>query len=504
MTDPNTSIRDFLVKNGPCLSSDLKAALVKKGVSEVNIRQRLSRAGGDIHRLVGLNLPKRTAFFYLERQYKSADYWRNLLHAMTQTNSAHGTAIHGLLARDGIIKKSEFDIVSGAPQRLTKHIPSSAILDQLCTTGFLKIESHDVLGKCVLIDSRCNLANPTYTSLRNRLIVEDVLLAALSEWVRKTGLGSFNKVHRKTDSTPVPQFGSFAWDMTAPSYVHPLVSVHKDQPPTSGFVVADVIVDREVSQDDVRYFIRKCSTMRALRNTRPFMAIMLADRFERDAFVQGKSAGVLFTTPDVLFGQQIAESLKALISTLNNAAKYATVDPDKVMYLLSNLSSIEGAAINLRGALFELVVGHLVSKLEGGGIDIGMHVKSPEGKSAEIDVRLAKGDHEVRSYECKAKAARTQVSLDEVQRWADVKVPVIRDALLSEKRFQNCRMFFEFWTTGTFCSEAVSFLELKRTSIKKYVIQWKDGSEVLSSAREAKSSPMVAILNQHYLEHVLK
>jgi len=63
--------------------------------------------------------------------------------------------------------------------------------------------------------------------------------------------------------------------------------------------------------------------------------------------------------------------------------------------LFSTLGRIEGAAANLRGALFEMIVGFLVREREGNTIDIGERVSDPgTGRSAEMDVRRIKEDQE--------------------------------------------------------------------------------------------------------------
>lgn len=45
------------------------------------------------------------------------------------------------------------------------------------------------------------------------------------------------------------------------------------------------------------------------------------------------------------------------MDTLTNAAAVAAASPEKLEKLFQKLSSIEGPAGNLRGALFELLVG---------------------------------------------------------------------------------------------------------------------------------------------------
>jgi hypothetical protein len=170
---------------------------------------------------------------------------------------------------------------------------------------------------------------------------------------------------------------------------------------------------------------------------------------------------------------------------------------------LSSLSSIEGAAINLRGALFELIVGHLVLKGEGTSIDIGVKVRNSKGERAEIDVRRVKGEHELVIYECKGYQPSTQINLGEVKLWIEKKIPIIRNSLLEESRFKNINMSFEYWTSGEFSEDARVFLEKKSNETNKYNIRWKDGKDILNYARKIKSSSMVDTLNQHYAKHPL-
>ncbi len=171
--------------------------------------------------------------------------------------------------------------------------------------------------------------------------------------------------------------------------------------------------------------------------------------------------------------------------------------------LFDSLSNIEGSAINLRGALFELIVGHLVYKGEGNSIDIGVKVTNSEGKSAEIDVRRVKGDHQLAIYECKGNQPSTKISIDDINLWIGKKIPIIRGALLQEKRFENITMIFEYWTSGEFSYEAIELLKKKRNKTKRYTINWKNGNDILIYARKIKSTTMVDTLNQHYSKHPL-
>jgi len=497
---PPISIKNLLNNFGPSSSSKIKDFLVADGLSEIAARQRISRARGNIRRLTTIKLPKRESFLYLDTQYGSYEFWNSLVKSHTETNSAYGIAMQSIMARGGAIPKSFFSIVSGSPKKLKKHIASDNILENLVSCKLLKIENDNELGECILIDAQGSLEYSGIVSLKARLVVEDIVVKAVFEWARKIGLASYDAIKKRTlQETPI--FGQFGWDITAPSYVYPLSSFDKKEA-TPGFMVIDV-TNSIIDVNGARYFTKKCSINRSIKKMKPFMAMLVAERFSEEAFRLGKSSGIIFTTPRILFGKEIAENLRALSATLENAAAIATKNPEKLLKLFNSLSSIEGAAINLRGALFELIVGHLVYKGEGNSIDIGVKVKNSKGKSAEIDIRRVKGDHQLALYECKGYQPSTQISVDDIDLWLSKKVPIIRGALLQEERFKNSKMLFEYWTSGAFSPEAIELLKKKKNTTRKYEIHWKNGGDILNYAREIKSNTMVDILNQHYSKHPL-
>ena len=89
-------------------------------------------------------------------------------------------------------------------------------------------------------------------------------------------------------------------------------------------------------------------------------------------------------TPGTLFGRDVAAGLAALLHTLTKAAAIAAQRPEAIGELFDKLGAIEGASANLRGALFEMLVGHCVMKIDDGSIDIGKIVIDPDtAKSAE-------------------------------------------------------------------------------------------------------------------------
>jgi len=365
------TVEELLNLHGPLPSSEVKKYLLNAGISEEAARQRISRTRGEVRRLSTIQLPKKESFLFLDKQYGSHEFWVALINAHSKMNSSYGVAIQSILARGGVVQLKHFEIVCGSPQKLSKHLSSSVVLSRLIACKLLKKIEDPVLGECLVVDAQSHLSVVNLDTKRVSLLIEDIIIGAVRDWLRKIGIASYNAITTRHDDK-LPSFGQFSWDLAAPSYIYPLAEMSKNLIP--GFVVVD-IVSGTLSEEHVKYFVSKCRTNRQLKNMRPFLALLVAERFTKKAYQIGKSEGVLFTTPDILFGNEIAESLIELTKTLNNAAAVAATDPDKIAKLFSSLTKIEGAAINLRGALFELIVGHMVLQGEGNSIDIGRGFK---------------------------------------------------------------------------------------------------------------------------------
>ena len=219
-------------------------------------------------------------------------------------------------------------------------------------------------------------ATPGPHEFRARKIAEDVLMDGLREWTRKLGLASYNAIEIRNDKW-APKFSTFYWDLTGPSYLLPLVSGgREDHKP--GFFVADVFCDGTLDVPHIQYFLRKVRMLKAMRRVVPFMPVLLADGYTKEALRAGRAAGIVMATTRNLFGDTVAEALSSLIDTLTRAAAVAACNPERVIDLLKDLKAIEGAAGNLRGALFEMIVGYLVREVEGNTIDIREIVYDPK------------------------------------------------------------------------------------------------------------------------------
>lgn len=497
------SVEAILRERGPSLSSDISKQLLKEGCTSTTARKRIQRSKNIVFRVKHTKFPHNSQFLYLKEHYRTEQFWDSLLEAFGKTGSIYGHAIFGLEGRGGIIPVRQFGIVSGAPKRLKKQISYEKVLENLIKLELLEMRNHLELGECVSFSELTQFETNSPSRMKALFIAEQILLCGLTQWIRYNGFGSFGKVKTRYDNADNPEFSHFEWDLTVPSYILPFVqkNLHQVKP---GFIVLDATLSENLEQRHIGYFIHKSLIVFGQQRTRPFLPILVAQSFSKEALQAGRNAGMVLTTPGNLLGEEIAKALRALINTLENAAAVAVKKPEVIAELFSKLSRIEGVAGNLRGALFELIVGHCVRQKEGNFIDLGVNIVTPKtGERAEIDVLRIKERQEVWVYECKGYAHSRKIEEDEVKEWLNVKVPRIHKWIRDKERFKLCKIGFELWTSGNFSQHALELLKKRQKSIRRYRIDWKDGEAIYDYVKAIKSKYFIKVLQNHYLRHPL-
>ena len=206
-------------------------------------------------------------------------------------------------------------------------------------------------------------------------------------------------------------------------------------------------------------------------------------------------------TPKDLFGKRVGAAITSLCEVLKNAAAYAAYSPERLTSLLNSLFDIEGRNGNLRGVLFELIVGYLARR-DAASIDMNIKAKDIEsGKTAEIDVQ--KVTHQTKSVtaiECKGKEPGGVLSLEEVEIWLK-KIATIKAYYRNHPTLREAQHRFEIWTSGTIAADALAKLKEEKSRRLKSPINWKDGGGVLALAQEEKEKGISDALAQHFIEH---
>lgn len=466
-------IEMLLAQMGPCLSTDLADQLAKVAhLTPAAARQRVSRARAPVKRLASLPFARKARFLYLEKDYRSPWFWQALTRAIFESGGPYARALGAVTARE-IVPLDQFHIACGAPLQQKGHIFAETVLKRMIEAGVLTTVEAPGLGTCVVLTSLAEAPSKLEDAInraRGRIISEDILLDTMREWVKNMALASYGKVQRRGDkATLLPKVGTFAWDLTGPSYVAPLVTwpkaKNKNKKPQPGFLVCDVLLNGEITVEGLAPFLHKCKTVASAGRVRAPLAIFIAERYAPEAFIAARSAGIIPATPESLFGRDAAEGFRALAGVMTDAANGITVDPARFDDLFARLGKVEGAVGNMRGAFFELLVAEVVRRTASAPVRLNHIVRSKKGQKAEVDVWLIEPNIRARFIECKGRHPDSFVDDDEIVEWLTKRIPTVRDYLEGNDDMKGVRPVFELWVTGMISDHAKDRVELTRQAL---------------------------------------
>lgn len=496
----NASITTILKRLGPSLTSDVIAEIVKIGSSPTAARQRVTRSQSEYIRLAGIRFSKNARFIYLPEQFGTRAYWEGLERAFYKAGKSYWGTLATLRSRGGACPANLFPTISGVPQSRKGQLSPDRIKERLSAIQLIKETNDEVLGAYVefvpLVLGKANT-----NKIQALLIAENVALFGIKEWARHIGFGSFGKFAMRGDNAP-PVVASMTWDLSAPSYFRPLLRVTEGKV-RPGFMVCDINLCDVVGKDAVEAFVRKCDLASALPSIPPIMPILVGQVFSEEGFSFAKQKGILAVTTKALFGEAISKALDDLIKLMTDTGATVAMNPTHLEKVMKGLTTIEGAANNIRGSLFEFVVGSLVKDVEDGYLKIAEKKLHPQsGRYAEIDVYLDRGNEKgILVVECKSKLPNARVGLEEVQKWYSDRVPLIYDILSSDGSYTDKHFRFEIWSNGPFNDDALQWLENQPLEFPHYSFGWKDGVQLKTYADKAKASSLRKILNEHYFHH---
>ena len=243
--------------------------------------------------------------------------------------------------------------------------------------------------------------------------------------------------------------------------------------------------------------------LRIIRNNkknRPFIAFLIAKRFVKDAFNLGRKEGLIFTTPENLFGKGVSDGLNNVFELFSTDFVGQDNLPDRIEEIFKKLESFKSIIGNLRGKLFEMIVGDSINR-SGHTVDIGLNITDPKSQNkAEIDVIAESGNHKkVTVYECKGNLEDYEIGETEVKKWITKSIPRINNWLNRNpgRYVQAKQKKYEIWTTGKFHKDAITYLKSKKRN-SKYSISWKERKDVLSFIKESGSDDSYKVIKQYY------
>lgn len=485
-------IKNFLFRRGPTRSSVLVQRLEKEGFTPDAARKHLSRLSPPIRRLQDFSLPNNEAFFFLDGDFRSERFFANLELAMIETNSAYGRALLGLRARGGSMPQIWFSTATGSPTRPAKgHLLHEEVEKKLISLQLISIEDGPDGREVVHYDR-----HEFFQECRVVRTLENAALQSVKDWLIKLGLASPGRLITRIEGNP--EFGQFTWDFSSPCY---LTCIRREQTgelqPKAGFIVGDIILDRQVSLSDLKPFLSKWDTLLCQKRKERLQPVFVADEFSLDALRELRKRGCLLAFPSVVLGVQASLILKELLSTMKNATKIiADGEGDQALKIFQKLNELTGASLNLRGALLEFMAA-LHFKHEGYGVDVRESVKLSDGRGTDIDVMASKNGRLV-CVECKGKMPGNLVGSEEIQSWLTRGLVATKEWLKQHHSSKLCR--FEFWAPSGYDKEAKKLIRQTIRAHKKQPIAFLDSGQIVEALKESSGSKVAGSFTEHFIK----
>ncbi|MDD2236686.1 MAG: hypothetical protein PHG65_05725 [Kiritimatiellae bacterium] len=487
------NVIDIVNQIGPCAASTLIEALVEKtNCSNDAARQRISRAvtEGGVRYLGKVLLSSGARVYYTGEQSMGDDWEQKFLKVFKEDGSAYRHILNHLFKSDRCVNVKRAESLCGFPVKRRKgHLEWGTALENLLRENIVCISEDANYGQHIDIQP----VSPKLLRLSfARFRTEQILALSIKDFLRRNGLVAYDRVKVRHDGEDA-EFGGYAWDITAPTYILPYASMTKNEKMGPGFWVVDCMLGRKMDEQDIAWFLEKISAMKTQKQVRPFTAMLVADGFEKKAFDLGRQAGAILTTPQNLFGEGTAKVLSLFMEILSDPGVVAKTDPEQIICISEQLSSMEGLIGNLRGDLFEFLVGVAVLAEKQGNISVKRELRINGKAITDIDVEIV-ATSSVTVIECKGYHREKQVGLGEVRDWFRNNVPAIRK--LRKGVFDGEKETYAFWTSGVFDSSAIKFLQEHKEACKKYGVEWKDGSEIREYLRKHKQARLLQVLNR--------
>ena len=210
-----------------------------------------------------------------------------------------------------------------------------------------------------------------------------------------------------------------------------------------------------------------------------------------------KKNGVIVCFIKELFGQKYADTLKDLVGILNNAGASLKKEPEKYLDLIIELKKYNnGLANNIKGTLFEFVIGHFHSIKSNSSIELGREIFENNGKH-EIDVLAIYNDRVVFA-ECKA--TKSKINKEKIDKWTSQKIPAFRSWANKQETWKNKKIEFEFWSTSGFDKDAESNLKKIKATASTISISYYTGNDIRAKTVEMKNKKLKEAVDNYFLK----
>jgi hypothetical protein len=475
-----TTIESILSQHGPLMSSELARLLGKKDSIPINTASQKVSRNTDIEKIKGF-YSSNQSFCYLKEHENNGIFYDKFIKSLYENGRKYWYCINALRLHGGILNQTGLECYTNYPiMALKGHLPFNKVMQKFVQEGILVYnDSYYSLSPKFHLNRTTSVAHKTIEQIKIDI------LTSFNSLVKNTGIISF-----KTGAQ-FAEYGKFRWSFKGVSNVAGLI-----QNGNPGFLLADILIGNAIYEDDVRFFIEKVQHIQSYKNAPRILPFFIVDDLDKKALSLLKQKGIIIGFIGELFGQKYAETLKELVTILTNAGASLKKTPEKYLDLIKELKKYnEGLVNNIRGTLFEYMVGHIHSA-DCQSIDIGREIIENNARH-EMDI-LAIYSDKVVIAECKAK--KSMVDIDVINNWIDIKIPAFKTWIDKQETYKKKGLEFEFWSTSGFTADAFDRLKRYSESTKKYKVTYFQAGEMREKARLMDNKKLKEALDNYFLK----
>lgn len=475
-----TTIEYILQKEGPLISNELAKKLEKNNAITQNTASQHVARNKKIKKIKGF-FKSNQSLCYLQ-MHEGEELFKALNNYLFSFGKKYWYCLNAIRLHGGAIERKYLECYTNYPIiPLKKHLPFNKVMQMFVREGILVFsnESYYLSPK---------FGQPRSNTITNKTIdfIKTDLLSNFDLLTKNIGLISYRS------GETFAEYGKFCWAFKGVSTITGLVNNGKP-----GFLLADIIIGKQLFKDDVSFFVEKLKHVQTFKNAGRLIPFLLVDDLDREALLYLKRHGIVVGFIGELFGQKYADALRELITILENAGASLKKNPDKYLDLINELKKYnEGLVNNIRGTFFEFVVGHIHSFESNSSVDLG-RVIVENGSQHEMDV-IANYPDKIVIAECKA--VKSKIDIEYIDKWLGQKLPAFKKWFDKQETWKKKNLEFEFWTINGFTDESLEKLDKVVNSAKKYKVKYFQANDIRNKAVSMDNKKLKESLDDYFLK----
>jgi hypothetical protein len=475
-----TTLEDILKSKGPMMSSELASIIeTKLKIPKNSASQRVVR-DKSILKVKGF-FSSGQSFCYLEQHTKEIDFFDRLMKSMFDNGKKYWFCLNAIKASGGLISQNYLECYTNYPiLPLKSHLPFRKVMQKFVENDILIFNDG-----YYFIAPKLNQSVFNFTQYQTIELIKEDIISNFSSLTKNIGLVSYNTGER------FAEYGKFKWAFKG---VCPVSGLKENN--SFGYLLADILFGHPIYEKDVQFFLEKLKTIQSFKKSSRLLPFLIVDDIDTEALKLLKKNGIIVGFISELFGNKYAETLKELVTVLKNAGASLKKDPNKYLDLIIELKKYnQGLANNIKGALFEFVVGHIHSLENNCSIEIGREIF--ENGKHEIDV-FATNNQKIIFAECKA--TKGQITIEQVDKWLGVKIPAFKKWASKQETWKNKELEFEYWSVNGFETDAEDKLKQTSNTASKIKISYFDGKTIRNKALKLKNKKLKEAIDNFFLK----